>query len=139
MAFRPLKSIPFLKPALAAGLYPCAAQIYAARSAAAPEKLTIVCFSCKSTSSAMVITSVAWIWLVAGVLGVPLGVALQRYVVPLMGHAAGTTIPAVDLAVYHLPQLLLLGVGGLAIATAGAVLPAGWAARTGTAKALRTE
>jgi putative ABC transport system permease protein len=88
---------------------------------------------------AMVITSVAGIGLVAGVLGVPLGVALQRYVVPLMGHAAGTTIPVVDLDVYHLPQLLLLGAGGLAIATAGAVLPAGWAARTGTARALRTE
>jgi putative ABC transport system permease protein len=88
---------------------------------------------------AMVITSVAGIGLVAGVLGVPLGVALQRYVVPLMGHAAGTTIPVVDLDVYHLPQLLLLGAGGLAIAAAGAVLPAGWAARTGTARALRTE
>jgi putative ABC transport system permease protein len=29
--------------------------------------------------------------------------------------------------------------GGLVIALAGALLPAGWAARTATAKALRTE
>ncbi len=44
-----------------------------------------------------------------------------------------------DLHVYHLPVLVPLAFGGLVIALAGAALPAGWAARTNTTKALRTE
>jgi putative ABC transport system permease protein len=87
----------------------------------------------------MVLTSVAGIGLVSGALGVPVGILLHDYVVPVMGKAAGTTIPATDVAVYHLPVLVPLLLGGLAIAVAGALLPAGWAARTRTATALRTE
>lgn len=87
----------------------------------------------------MVLTSVALIGLVAGLIGVPIGIALHDYVLPAMGNAAGTSIPAVDMAVYSLPVLVPLTLGGLVIATAGALLPAGWAARTRTATALRTE
>jgi putative ABC transport system permease protein len=87
----------------------------------------------------MIITSVSGIGLVAGAIGVPIGIALHDYVLPVMGRAAGTKFPAVDLAVYHLPVLVPLVLGGLVIATAGALLPAGWAARTRTATALRTE
>ncbi|MCZ4121962.1 FtsX-like permease family protein [Streptomyces sp. H39-S7] len=87
----------------------------------------------------MVLTSVAGIGLVAGLVGVPVGIALHGYVLPVMGDAAGTRFPAQDLAVYHLPVLLPLLLGGLVIATAGALLPAGWAAGTRTATALRTE
>jgi putative ABC transport system permease protein len=43
------------------------------------------------------------------------------------------------MAVYSLPVLVPLILGGLVIATAGALLPASWAARTRTATALRTE
>lgn len=88
---------------------------------------------------AMVVTSVAGIGAVAGLCGVPLGIALHGYIIPVMGHAAGTGIPAADMAVYHAPQLTVLALGGLAIATLGALLPATWAARTRTATALRTE
>ncbi|GAB3981749.1 hypothetical protein GCM10029978_083540 [Actinoallomurus acanthiterrae] len=87
----------------------------------------------------MVITSVAGIGLLAGALGVPLGIALHDQVLPVMGHAAGTRFPAADIAVYDLPVLVPLLLGGLVLATAGALLPAGWAARTRTATALRTE
>jgi len=87
----------------------------------------------------MVITSVAGIGLLAEVIGVPIGIALHDSVVPVMGRAAGTSIPADDIAIYHPPVLVPLILGGLAIATVGALLPAGWAARTGTATALRTE
>jgi putative ABC transport system permease protein len=73
------------------------------------------------------------------VIGVPAGVALHRWIVPAMGRSIGTNMPPEDLAVYHLPGLVLLGLGGLVIAVAGALLPAGWAARTRTATALRTE
>ena len=44
-----------------------------------------------------------------------------------------------DLDVYQAPILVPLIFGGLLIALAGALLPAGWAARTSTTRALRTE
>ncbi|MGW7256136.1 FtsX-like permease family protein [Streptomyces sp. NPDC054834] len=88
---------------------------------------------------AMVVTSVAVIGLLAGLAGVPAGVALHRYVTPLMGDEVGLTLPPSDIAVYHAPQLVLLALGGLVIAVAGALLPAGWAAGGDTVGALRAE
>ncbi|MEV0581281.1 ABC transporter permease, partial [Streptomyces sp. NPDC050392] len=88
---------------------------------------------------AMVLTSVALTGLVAGALGVPLGVALHGWVIPAMGEGAGLRLPASVIAVYHAALLLPLALGGLLIATLGALLPAGWAARARTATALRTE
>ncbi|MFD0683492.1 ABC transporter permease [Actinomadura fibrosa] len=88
---------------------------------------------------AMVITSVAGIGLVAGAIGVPLGVAVHSAVLPSMGDAAGTRMPSSVLAVYDAPLVAPLLLGGVAIAVLGALLPAGWAARTRTATALRTE
>ncbi|GAA0323036.1 FtsX-like permease family protein [Actinoallomurus spadix] len=87
----------------------------------------------------MVITSVAGVGLLAGALGVPVGVALHDHVLPVMGDAAGTRFPAADIAVYDLPVLIPLVLGGLVIAAVGAFPPAGWAAHTRTATALRTE
>ena len=43
---------------------------------------------------AMVVCSVAGIGLVAGLIAVPVGVALHHYVLPIMGNAAQTGIPA---------------------------------------------
>ncbi|SEK32805.1 ABC transporter permease [Streptacidiphilus jiangxiensis] len=88
---------------------------------------------------AMVIASITVVGLVGGAVGVPLGVALQRIVVPAMGNSAGLRLPASVLDVYQAPALILLGIGGLLIAVLSALLPAGWAARTRTAVALRTE
>ena len=88
---------------------------------------------------AMVLTSVAGIGLVAGIIGVPLGVIAHNHVVPLMGNAVGTGIPSADIAVYHLPELAALALGGLVIGLVGAALPAGWAAKTRAQNALRTE
>ncbi|WP_377273194.1 FtsX-like permease family protein [Peterkaempfera sp. SMS 1(5)a] len=87
----------------------------------------------------MVLTSAAGIGLVAGIAGVPLGVALHHWITPQMGNAVGARIPGADIAVYHAPQLALLALGGLVIAAGGAMLPAGWAAGARTATALRTE
>ncbi|OQR58883.1 ABC transporter permease [Streptomyces maremycinicus] len=87
----------------------------------------------------MVVTSVAAIGLPAGALAVPIGVALHHYVTPHMGDAVGMPLPSAHIAVYEPPVLALLALGGLVIAVAGALLPAGWAARTTTATALRTE
>jgi putative ABC transport system permease protein len=60
-------------------------------------------------------------------------------VLPVMGHAAQTDVPPSVLSVYSPWGLVLLGLAGLAIAVAGALGPAGWAARTRTAFALRAE
>ncbi|MFF7154637.1 FtsX-like permease family protein [Streptomyces sp. NPDC008139] len=69
---------------------------------------------------AMVLTSAGSVGAVAGLAGVPLGIALHGYVLPSMGEAAGTGIPHVYLAVHHAPQTALLAVAGLAIAGRGA-------------------
>jgi putative ABC transport system permease protein len=88
---------------------------------------------------AMVLTSVGAVALPVGIIAVPIGVLVHNIVVPIMGHAAGTNLPNSDIAVYGLPVLVLLAFGGLVIAVLGALAPAGWAARAGTATALRTE
>ncbi|MEV6109389.1 FtsX-like permease family protein [Streptomyces sp. NPDC051940] len=87
----------------------------------------------------LVLASVAGIGLLGGLAGLPLGYALHGYVLPVMGHAAGTNLPPSILEVYDTPQLVLLGLAGIAIAMLGALLPASWAAKTRTATALRTE
>ncbi|MFG2872657.1 ABC transporter permease [Streptomyces sp. NPDC048338] len=87
----------------------------------------------------MVVTSVVVTGLVAGALGVPLGVALHGRVVPAMGDSVGLRLPGSVIAVHHGADVLPLALGGLLIAVLGALLPAGWAARTRTATALRTE
>jgi putative ABC transport system permease protein len=88
---------------------------------------------------AMVVSAVAAIGLVAGLVGVPLGVALHHVVLPRMGAAAGTGLPPSVVAVYHGPLLALLALGGLVIGVGGALLPSIWAVRSPTQAALRTE
>jgi len=88
---------------------------------------------------AMVVSTVAGIGLVAGLIAIPAGVALHRFVLPVMASAAQTALPASVLNVYHPAELVLLALPGLAIAVAGALAPASWAARIRTASALRTE
>jgi len=86
-----------------------------------------------------VITSAATVGVVGGLIGVPVGIAVHAYVLPIMGHIAGTTLPKADLDVYSLASIVALGLGGVAIAVVGALLPASWAAKIRTASALRTE
>ncbi|WP_409056266.1 ABC transporter permease [Streptomyces sp. SYP-A7185] len=87
----------------------------------------------------LVLASVAGIGVIGGLVGVPAGLALHGFVLPVMGHAVGTELPPSVLDVYETPLLVLVGFAGVAIALLGALLPAGWAARTRTATALRTE
>jgi putative ABC transport system permease protein len=88
---------------------------------------------------AMVVCSVTLIGLAAGIVAVPLGVLVHNGVVPVMGHAANTDLPPSVVAVYAWWQYVLLALAGLVIAVAAALVPAGWAARTRTAFALRAE
>jgi putative ABC transport system permease protein len=87
----------------------------------------------------MVVCSVTGIGLVAGAIAIPAGVALHRYVVPIMGHAAQSAVPGSLLSVYAPSELALLALSGLLIAAAGALGPASWVARIRTATALRAE
>ena len=87
----------------------------------------------------MVIASVVVTGLIGGAIGAPLGVILQKMIMGEMGRATGFNLPAAVIDVYHPTELVLFGLGGLLIAVLGALLPAGWAARTRTATALRTE
>jgi putative ABC transport system permease protein len=88
---------------------------------------------------AMVIASVTVAGLAGGAIGTPAGVFLQRMIVTEMGRGAGYRLPASILDVFGPVELVLFGLGGIVIAVLGALLPAGWAARTRTATALRTE
>jgi putative ABC transport system permease protein len=88
---------------------------------------------------AMVIASIVVTGLVGGALGAAVGVGLQRAVVTDMAGTAGFRLPVSMIEVYTPTELVVFGLGGLAIAVLGALLPAGWAAGTRTATALRTE
>jgi putative ABC transport system permease protein len=88
---------------------------------------------------AMVVTSVAGTGLFAGLVAVPAGVALHHWIIPLMGDGVGMNLPTAAVSVYAPQHLIPLALGGLAIAVAGGLLPASWAARTDTATALRSE
>jgi len=87
----------------------------------------------------MVLSSVAGTGLLAGVLAVPAGIAVHQHVMPAMAGAAGLGAPASLQNAYGGGELAALALAGLAIALAGALLPAGWAAKSRTASALRAE
>jgi putative ABC transport system permease protein len=87
----------------------------------------------------MVVCWVAGTGLAAGVLAVPAGIALHRYVLPVMASSAGTGLPASFFHVYRIDELVALGLSGLVIAAVAAMAPAGWAAKITTASALRAE
>ncbi|WP_406210095.1 ABC transporter permease [Kitasatospora sp. NBC_01560] len=88
---------------------------------------------------AMVLTSVSLTGLVAGLIGVPIGMAVEKATLSQMVSALGRNMPSSVTDVYTPGALLPLLAGGIAIALLGALLPAGWAARSRTATALRTE
>jgi len=87
----------------------------------------------------MVVTSTVVLGMAGGALAVPVGQLLHHRVLVLMGEAAGTGLPESVFAVYDPVRLLALGVAGVVLAVAGALIPAGWAARTRPATALRSE
>lgn len=89
--------------------------------------------------TAMVIASVGVAGVVGGAIGTAVGVFLQRTVVTEMAGSVGFRLPESVLDAYTPVGLVLFGFAGLVIAVAGALLPAGWAARTRVAVALRTE
>jgi putative ABC transport system permease protein len=88
---------------------------------------------------AMVVTTVAASGLIAGLIAVPAGIALHNAILPITGNGAQTDFPPAIYNVYNPAELVLLALTGLIIAVVSALAPAGWAARTRTAIALRAE
>ncbi|WP_199520252.1 FtsX-like permease family protein [Kitasatospora sp. MBT63] len=87
----------------------------------------------------MVVTSMAAVGVAGGLLGVPLGIAVHRLVVPAMADAMDTTLPAGALDVWHPSALALLVLAGTAIAVLGTLVPARSAARLTIAEVLHNE
>ncbi len=88
----------------------------------------------------MVVTSVAVIGLAGSGLAIPVGEAMQRQILTLMGRiAASTPVPEPFFNVYPAALLAGLAAAGLVVALAGAWLPAGWAARSRISEVLATE
>jgi putative ABC transport system permease protein len=88
---------------------------------------------------AMVVSSMAGVGLLAAALAAPLGYALHHRILPVMADAAGTGIPASFVDVYRPLELTGLAAAGIVLAVLGALIPAGWAAGTRIATALRAE
>jgi putative ABC transport system permease protein len=87
----------------------------------------------------MVVCWVAGTGLVAGVIAVAAGITLHRYLITVLATFNGNDVPASFLNVYGGSEIAGLALAGVVIAVAGALLPAGWAARMPAASALRAE
>jgi putative ABC transport system permease protein len=88
----------------------------------------------------MVLASVLVIGLIAGLVGVPLGLVMERAVIGYMGEtAANLFVPDVSYDVFMPLAYLGLVLTGVAIAVAGAVLPARRAATIRVAPVLQAE
>jgi putative ABC transport system permease protein len=88
---------------------------------------------------AMAVCWVAGTGLAAGVIAVPAGIIAQRYLARAIAAAAGSSLPASYLNVYHAGELAALTLAGIVITAVAAILPASWATANTTASALRTE
>lgn len=87
----------------------------------------------------MMVTSMAALGVVGGLLGLPIGIVAHRLVLPPMMRSAQVALPDFVLHVYPAPLLVLLALAGIAIAGLGALLPARSAARITIAKVLHSE
>lgn len=88
---------------------------------------------------AMVICWVVAPAIIAAVIAIPAGILLHTIALNAIGRTQFTGIPSDVIHIYAAPQLVLLALAGFAIAAAGALLPATWAAASKTAAAIQAE
>jgi len=87
----------------------------------------------------LTLTGIAVIGAVAGLAGLPAGIALHHVILQRMAAIAGSDVPPLFFAVFT-PGLMAAAIlAGVLVALAGAVLPAIWAAATPVASVLRSE
>jgi putative ABC transport system permease protein len=87
----------------------------------------------------MMVTSMAALGLLGGLVGLPIGMLAHRLALPAMADAAQVAFTDRMLQIYHPPQLALLALAGVALAALGALLPARSAARLTIAEVLHSE
>jgi putative ABC transport system permease protein len=87
----------------------------------------------------MVVCWIAGPAVVAAVIAAPAAVALNTATLSAMAATAHTGVPASFTQVFGPARLAVLSLAALVIAVAGALLPAGWAARARPTTALRAE
>jgi putative ABC transport system permease protein len=90
-------------------------------------------------TTGMVVSWVVGPALAAAIIAVPAAAVLHSATIRAMANAAGTALPASVGHVFGPAEFAALGLSGLVLAAAGALLPASWAARSRTAVALRAE
>lgn len=88
---------------------------------------------------AMVLSAAAVLGLIGGLIGIPAGVSTHHTLITALARQAGDDVPAFVFDVLHPVSLYPLGLAGLAIALAGAFLPARRAARSRVTEVLRSE
>ena len=87
----------------------------------------------------MVICGVIAPAIAAAAIAIPAAIYAHAATVQEIGTITGSGMAASAITIYHPAELLLLALSGLAIAAAGALLPASWAAASKTTTALRAE
>ena len=87
----------------------------------------------------MVVSTVLGTGLLAGVLAVPIGIVVHNAVLPVMAAADNLGVPPGLAGVYGTGEVVALALAGIAIAVAGAMLPASWSAKARTGPALHAE
>ncbi|GAA4950616.1 hypothetical protein GCM10025331_43670 [Actinoplanes utahensis] len=87
----------------------------------------------------MLVTSMAALGVVGGLLGIPFGLAAHRLVIPMAADSAKITLPDSVMAVWNPVTLALMVLCGVLIAVLGALLPARSAARLTIARVLHNE
>jgi putative ABC transport system permease protein len=88
----------------------------------------------------MVVSSVAVIGLLAALVGLPVGLVMHHEILTSMAEiATNTRVPAGFYSVVGPMQLALLMIAGVAIAAAGAWMPARWAATESVSASLQAE
>jgi putative ABC transport system permease protein len=75
----------------------------------------------------------------AAAIAIPVAIYLHALTVEYIGSTGDSGVPRNAIAVYHPTELLVFAASGLAIAAAGALLPASWAAASRTTAALHAE
>ncbi|WIM99265.1 ABC transporter permease [Actinoplanes oblitus] len=87
----------------------------------------------------MMVTSMAALGVIGGLLGLPLGIAVHRVVVAMVSRAAQAHLPTSVVTVWTPALLVPLVLTGVLIAVAGALFPARSAARLTIARVLHNE
>jgi putative ABC transport system permease protein len=89
---------------------------------------------------AMVVASMAFLGLIAGVIALPVGLELHRQILQFMGRiSSGTNIPPSFFDLIGGAMLAPLALSGAVVAALGAWLPAQWAASSGVTEVLQSE